>query len=374
MAEDPAATLLHLGPGLRQRVRQRPQRLQGADADGQPGRRARGDAQAAGRAADQRHRGDRAAGVALAGDGARRPLGRDATRRWRWRRRARGGVATLVLPADAGWDPSLGPPPRADRAAPARPAGARRGGRGRRRGRCAGRLARRCCSAGRRRCEPGLRAAARIAAGTGARVFHDTFAPRLARGGVALPRAAAAVPDRDGGRGAAGFERWSSPARGRRSGSSPTRASRASCGRRDARSPCLATPDEDAVGALEALADLVGAEPRAGRALARPDAAVRRRAQPRHADRGRRRAAARRARSWSTRRSPPPRSSRSAPAGAGEHDYLFLTGGAIGWGLPAATGAAIGAPGRPGHLARGRRLGHVHASRRSGPRPASSST
>jgi acetolactate synthase-1/2/3 large subunit len=34
-------------------------------------------------------------------------------------------------------------------------------------------------------------------------------------------------------------------------------------------------------------------------------------------------------------------------AGAGEHDYLFLTGGSIGWGLPAATGAAVGAPGRP---------------------------
>ena len=34
-------------------------------------------------------------------------------------------------------------------------------------------------------------------------------------------------------------------------------------------------------------------------------------------------------------------------AGAPEHDYLYLTGGAIGWGLPAATGAALGAPGRP---------------------------
>ena len=34
-------------------------------------------------------------------------------------------------------------------------------------------------------------------------------------------------------------------------------------------------------------------------------------------------------------------------AGAGEHDYLFLTGGSIGWGMPAATGAAVGAPGRP---------------------------
>jgi acetolactate synthase-1/2/3 large subunit len=36
-----------------------------------------------------------------------------------------------------------------------------------------------------------------------------------------------------------------------------------------------------------------------------------------------------------------------ATAGAGEHDYLYLTGGSIGWGLPAATGAALGAPGRP---------------------------
>ena len=36
-----------------------------------------------------------------------------------------------------------------------------------------------------------------------------------------------------------------------------------------------------------------------------------------------------------------------ATMGAGEHDYLYLTGGAIGWGLPAATGAAVGAPGRP---------------------------
>jgi acetolactate synthase-1/2/3 large subunit len=34
-------------------------------------------------------------------------------------------------------------------------------------------------------------------------------------------------------------------------------------------------------------------------------------------------------------------------AGAGEHDYLFITGGSIGWGMPTATGAALGAPGRP---------------------------
>ena len=33
-------------------------------------------------------------------------------------------------------------------------------------------------------------------------------------------------------------------------------------------------------------------------------------------------------------------------AGAPPHDWLQITGGAIGWGLPAATGAAMGAPGR----------------------------
>jgi acetolactate synthase-1/2/3 large subunit len=32
---------------------------------------------------------------------------------------------------------------------------------------------------------------------------------------------------------------------------------------------------------------------------------------------------------------------------APEHDYLLLTGGAIGWGLPAATGAAVACPDRP---------------------------
>jgi acetolactate synthase I/II/III large subunit len=36
-----------------------------------------------------------------------------------------------------------------------------------------------------------------------------------------------------------------------------------------------------------------------------------------------------------------------ATAGAPRHDWLTLTGGAIGWGLPAATGAAVAAPDRP---------------------------
>ena len=109
----------------------------------------------------------------------------------------------------------------------------------------------------------------------------------------------------------------------------------------------LATPEEDALGALEAVADLVGGEPAPGRRRCRgrscptggaldlvtltaavaallPDDAV-------VVDEAVTASAL----------------FQDRTAAAGEHDYLFLTGGAIGWGLPAATGAAIGAPGRP---------------------------
>ncbi len=37
----------------------------------------------------------------------------------------------------------------------------------------------------------------------------------------------------------------------------------------------------------------------------------------------------------------------AATAGAAPHDWLTLTGGAIGQGLPAATGAAVACPDRP---------------------------
>ena len=95
-----------------------------------------------------------------------------------------GGVATLILPADAGWDESLGPAPA--RPVPAPPPVHRGGGRGRR-----ARVAVRPRRAAARRpddARAGLRAAARIAAATGAEVFHDTFTPRLERGG-GRPRA-----------------------------------------------------------------------------------------------------------------------------------------------------------------------------------------
>ncbi len=271
----------------------------------------------------------------------------------------RGGVATLVLPADAGWDESLGPAePRGIQYLSLEP-GAYKGiasalgppavpdeavevtARALRSGKAALLLG------GVTTGERGLRAAARIAAGTGAAVFHDTFTPRLARGG-ARPRARLlpyltelAVDALSGLR--APDRRRHAPAR------------------RLLRLPRQAEP-------------AVVAGDRGDRA--------------RHARGGRARPRWKRSRTWSA---PSPRrwsrsSGRSCPtggaldlvtltaavgallpdnavvvdeavtasalfqertAGAGEHDYLFLTGGAIGWGLPAATGAAIGAPERP---------------------------
>jgi acetolactate synthase-1/2/3 large subunit len=192
--------------------------------------------------------------------------------------------------------------------------------------------------------EAGLRAAARIAAGTGATVFHDTFAPRLARGGSrpvarGLPYltelAVEALKDFEhlivvGTRAPVGF--FAYPGKPSLLWNPKTSIT------------VLATPDEDAVGALAALADLVGAEPEPT-SLPRPelpsgklDFDTLTRALPALIPEG----------------AVVVDESVTASAfiqphlgGAAEHEYLFLTGGAIGWGLPAATGAAVGAPGRP---------------------------
>ncbi len=253
-----------------------------------------------------------------------------------------GGVATLILPADAGWDESLGP--AAPRPAAARPpvtegaidaaARALKSGRGA------------LLLGGPTTREPGLRAAARIAAATGAEVFHDTFTPRLERGG-GRPRARLlpyivelaleALRGLDhlvvvGSQPPVGFFAYPGlPSRLTDPGTQIT---------------VLAGPEEDSVGALEALADVLGgtapevvplervALPASGAldlqtlpavigALLPDDAIVVDEAITASVF------------------------IQEATRGAGEHDYLYLTGGAIGWGLPAATGAAVGAPGRP---------------------------
>src|SRR3954447_3882942 len=254
----------------------------------------------------------------------------------------RGGVATLVLPADAGWDPSLGP--AAPLPVPALPAVPGEAVEAAARALRAGSAA--LLLGGRTTRSRGLRAAARIAAGTGAQVFHDTFAPRLARGGsrpraTLLPYLTELAVDALAGleqlvvagtRPPVGF--FAYPGKPSRLWNPATAVT------------VLASPEEETLGALDALADLVGTDAPAPPALERPglpsggrldldtltavvgallpddavvvDEAVT--ASMLFQDR---------------------------TAGAGEHDYLYLTGGAIGWGLPAATGAAIGAPGRP---------------------------
>lgn len=254
----------------------------------------------------------------------------------------RGGVATLVLPADAGWETSLGP--AAPLAAPAPPPAAEEAVETAVRALRSGRAA--LLLGGVTTGARGLAAAARIAAGTGAAVFHDTFTPRLARGGARprarlLPYLTELAVDA-----LSGFEQLVVV------GTRPPIGFFAYPGKPsllwspDTAVTVLATPEEDALVALEAVADLVGGEPEPVEPVARPelptggaldhmtltaavgallpdDAVVVDEAVTASA------------------------LFQEQTAGAGEHDYLFLTGGAIGWGLPAATGAAIGAPGRP---------------------------
>ena len=144
MAERPGGDAAAPRAGLRERVRERPQRVQGAHADGQRRRRSRGRPQAAGRAAGQRHRVGRAAGLALAADRARRALGGDGHGAG-----GRGGAGRRRRDADPPRRRGLGR--RAS--APAAPVPVRRappvpdgGGRGRGAG-AAVRRGARCCSA-----------------------------------------------------------------------------------------------------------------------------------------------------------------------------------------------------------------------------------
>ncbi|HEX6025864.1 MAG TPA: acetolactate synthase large subunit [Solirubrobacter sp.] len=253
------------------------------------------------------------------------------------------GVATLILPADAGWNESLGPV--APRPVPAKPSvpdeAVEAAARALRSGRAALLLG------GATTREPGLRAAARIGAATGAQLFHDTFPPRLERGG-GRPRATLlpyivelaleALKGLDhlviaGSKDPVGF--FAYPGLPSRLADPSTEIT------------VLARPEEDAVAALEALADAVNAPssikveplervalPTSGAldlqtlpavigALLPDDAVVVDEAVTASVF------------------------IQQTTMAAGEHDYLYLTGGAIGWGLPTAAGAALGAPGRP---------------------------
>jgi acetolactate synthase-1/2/3 large subunit len=253
-----------------------------------------------------------------------------------------GQVATLIVPADCQWDPADGParprpPERLARPEPARvEALARRLRESRSPALLLGLGALR---------EPGLRAAARVAAATGAALLCEVFPARVERGAgrprvEKLPYFPEQAQERlarcdclvlAGARSPVSFFGY------------PGVESRLA---RPESEQLLASPDEDAAAALGDLADALGAP---ARPPAAPDAAlppaptgsltpaalgaVLARLQPEGAivvDEG------------ATSGLPYFAAAEAAPP----HTLLSLTGGAIGQGLPSAAGAALACPGR----------------------------
>jgi acetolactate synthase-1/2/3 large subunit len=342
MSGKPAATLLHLGPGLANGLAN----LHNARRASTPIVNIVGD--------HATYHGQHDAPLTSDIAGFARPVsgwvhssqsaelvGADAARAVQAARGAPGQIATLILPADTAWNPAqgsaaplpvLGPSPVEDQAVE-RAASAVRGGRG------AAILVR-----GQALQAQGLMAAARVAAATGCRVMCDTFAPRLDRGaglpaveripyfaeqiveffkdvdrlvlvGAKPPVAFFAYPDKPS---------WCLP--------------------QGCQIHYLAHDHQDGVGALEALAEAVGgstAQP-ALAALARPPAPS-----------GKfnaytvGQAIAGLLPEGAILSDDGATSSGgvlAATAGCPPHSHLALTGGAIGQGLPLAVGAAVARP------------------------------
>jgi acetolactate synthase-1/2/3 large subunit len=254
---------------------------------------------------------------------------------------ARGQIATLILPADVSWSeggsvapPRVmpGPEPVSDALSVA--------------DMLSGGPAAMLFLGGRALTERGLRAASRIGAATGARLLAETFPARMERGAglPAVDRLAYLAEQAEtqltgmkhlilaGARSPVSFFAYP----GRRGDLVPD----------DCAVAVLAEPDQDAEAALERLADQVAARvspvaasaavppvppgPLTAASLASAVAAT----LPEHAivvDEA------------NTSGFALP----GALAGAPRHSLLTLTGGSIGQGLPAATGAAVAAPGRP---------------------------
>lgn len=255
-----------------------------------------------------------------------------------------GGIATLLLPADVAW--TTGGRPVAAHASP-RPRtvsehGVERAARALRSGEPAALLLSGAAVAS----SGALETAARIAAATGARLLVDTFVPRVARGAgrariEAVPyfaeaAVAALAPLRHavlvGTKPPVAFFAYPDK---------PSRLLPELC-----TVHALATPDEDGPGALEALCDALGArratpvlEPRTETTLPSGELTPASVAQA---------VAALLPEGAIVVDESVTGGAALVPAtrGAAPHDWLLLTGGAIGQGLPAATGAAIACPGR----------------------------
>jgi acetolactate synthase I/II/III large subunit len=344
MAGEPAATLLHLGPGLGNafanlhnayKARTPLVNVVGdhAVAHAPLGAPLASDIESVARPVSHWYASTRDARSA-AGDAARAVAAARS-----------GGVATLVVPADAGWSPAPGPAaPIAPRPPTGFPDGAiEAAARALRSGEPAAILVGGAATRG-----PALRAAARAAAATGARLIHDTFPPRLERG-AGIPRAEPLPYLTE-----MATEALAGLAHLVVAGTRPPVAFFAYPGKPSLLAPddaavhVLAGPDEDVAGALDALGEAVGV--RSEGAAARGEGAVG--AAPAGAlDPVVIGAAVAAALPEGaivvdeavTAAAP----ILAATAGAPPHDWLTLTGGAIGQGLPLATGAAIACPDRP---------------------------
>jgi acetolactate synthase-1/2/3 large subunit len=344
MAGKPAATLLHLGPGLANGLAN----LHNARRAATPVVNIVGDHATYHAQYDAPLTSDVAgfarpvsawvhastSALAVASDGARAVAAA---------RRPPGAIATLILPADTAWNPAEGPaPPLAvDLPAPVGALAIDRVAGALRQGRASALLLR-----GAALSEGGLAAAGRIAAACGARLFLDTFAPRTARGAGRV--AAERIPYF-----AEQIVEFLSPIEDLvLVGATPPVAFFAYPGKPswclppDARIHYLAHPHEDGLAALLDLADALGAPaaPAGVAPYAVPDAPSGKLNQhslgaaiARHLPEGA---------IFADEGATGSGGVVLATATAAPHDHLTLTGGSIGLGVPLATGAAVAAPER----------------------------
>jgi acetolactate synthase I/II/III large subunit len=254
-----------------------------------------------------------------------------------------GQIATLILPADTAWGPASGPAApvtapsrsRADAAAVESAAAALRSGEP-----CA------LLMNGPALSESGLSLAGRIAKQTGAQLFADTFVTRVARGVGRVDVQRVPYFGEQAAEVLAPFRHLilvatKAPVTFFAYPGKPSELTPEGC-----TTHTLASPEQDAIVALEALCEMVGA------GKAEPVLSTR-------------------AQSALPRGALTPQSAAQAlgcllpedaivvneaatsgfaipalTAGAPQHDWLDLTGGAIGQGLPTAVGAAVACPGR----------------------------
>lgn len=346
MTGKPAATLLHLGPGLGNGLAN----LHNARKAATPMVNVVGDHATT----HQRYETPLASDVAafaapvshwIAETRDSGTAAADTARAVQAARTAPGQIATLILPADSAWGPAAGPAPALPVLAPSdapdhaidAAATALRAGN-------AALLIR-----GTALHDEGLQWAGRIALATGARLFSDTFAPRLHRGAGVVPVARMPYRAADAQRALAGVRTLILV------GTQAPIAFFACPGQPSELTPAgtevltLAHPHESGAAALEAVARALG--------LTQSDAATASTARATDSPFGTELDVVRVYQGLARLLPEGAVISDEAVssgfvgyphlAGAAPHDILELAGGAIGDGLPVATGAAIAAPDRP---------------------------